>query len=108
MLFRSHISDRIAVMYLGSVVELGLADEIYARPLHPYSRALLAAAPRADPSAGRAHAARLVGDVPSPINKPSGCAFRTRCPIARPDCADAVPPLLLRDGRQVACPYSEI
>jgi oligopeptide/dipeptide ABC transporter ATP-binding protein len=102
-----HISDRIAVMYLGNIVESGPAEEIYHHPVHPYSRALLAAAPRADPSVGRTRRARLGGDVPSPINKPSGCAFRTRCPIARPDCADAVPPLIPRKGREVACPYSE-
>jgi len=102
-----HISNRIAVMYLGHVVELGEADAVYRRPLHPYSRALLAAAPRADPTAARARRTRLVGDVPSPVNKPSGCAFRTRCPIARPECADGVPPLLPRDGRDVACPFSE-
>ena len=100
-----HISDRIAVMYLGSVVETGPAEEIYLHPLHPYSSALLAAAPRPDPSAGRVHRARLGGDVPSPLNKPSGCSFRTRCPIARAACADAVPPLIPRDGREVACPY---
>jgi oligopeptide/dipeptide ABC transporter ATP-binding protein len=102
-----HISDRIAVMYLGNIVEMGEAEEIYHRPMHPYSRALLAAAPRADPESGRARRARLGGDVPSPMNKPSGCAFRTRCPIARPACADAVPPLEPRNGRDVACPFSE-
>jgi oligopeptide/dipeptide ABC transporter ATP-binding protein len=102
-----HISDRIAVMYLGHIVEIGPAAEIYSRPMHPYSKALLAAAPRPNPEAGRQRRARLTGDVPSPMNKPSGCAFRTRCPIARPDCADKVPPLLPRDGREVACPYSE-
>ena len=100
-----HISDRIAVMYLGNIVEIGPAEEIYHHPVHPYSKALLAAAPRADPSVGRARKARLGGDVPSPLNKPSGCAFRTRCPIARPDCALTVPPLAPRDGRDVACPY---
>src|SRR5262249_49799093 len=102
-----HISDRIAVMYLGHIVEIGRAEDIYNRPMHPYSRALLAAAPRADPAAGRQRRARLGGDVPSPVNKPSGCAFRTRCPIARPSCADEVPPLIERAGRQVACPYTE-
>jgi oligopeptide transport system ATP-binding protein len=101
-----HISDRIAVMYLGHIVETGAADDIYSRPLHPYSRALLEAAPRADPALRRRRRGRLGGDVPSPISKPSGCAFRTRCPIARPDCADAVPPLMSREGRDVACPYS--
>ncbi len=103
-----HISDRIAVMYLGHIVEIGDAVSIYTRPMHPYSRALLAAAPRPDPeSSRRASRTKLGGDVPSPMNKPSGCAFRTRCPIARPQCADAVPPLEWREGRNVACPYSE-
>jgi len=102
-----HISNRIAVMYLGHIVETGDADTIYQSPLHPYSRALLASAPRPDPSVRRIRQAKLVGDIPSPINKPSGCPFRTRCPIARESCADAVPPLELRDGRYVACPYSE-
>jgi len=102
-----HISDRIAVMYLGNIMEIGAADDVYSRPVHPYSRALLAAAPRPNPSAARARRVRLGGDVPSPLHKPSGCAFRTRCPIARPECADAVPPLMLRAGRDVACPYSE-
>ena len=102
-----HISNRIAVMYLGHIVETGPAEGIYHHPMHPYSKALLAAAPRPDPAAGRVRLARLGGDVPSPMDKPSGCAFRTRCPIAHPDCADAVPPLLSRKGREVACPYSE-
>jgi oligopeptide transport system ATP-binding protein len=102
-----HISNRIAVMYLGHVVEIGPAADVYARPLHPYSRALLAAAPRPDPNARRTRHAKLAGDLPSPMNKPSGCPFRTRCPIARPACADERPPLLERDGRLVACPYTE-
>ena len=101
-----HISTRIAVMYLGQIVEIGDAATIYERPLHPYSRALLAAAPRPDPNVRRMRA-KLAGDPPSPMNKPSGCPFRTRCPIARPACAEARPPLELRDGRLVACPYSE-
>ncbi len=102
-----HISTRIAVMYLGNIVEMGPAETIYKHPEHPYSRALLAAAPRPDPSVGRARRARLGGDVPSPLQKPSGCAFRTRCPIARPACAEQVPPMLERHGREVACPFSE-
>jgi oligopeptide transport system ATP-binding protein len=101
-----HISNRIAVMYLGQIVEIGDAATVYARPLHPYSRALLAAAPRADPSVLRERT-KLAGDPPSPVNKPSGCPFRTRCPIARPACAETRPALELRDGRLVACPYSE-
>jgi oligopeptide/dipeptide ABC transporter ATP-binding protein len=102
-----HISSRIAVMYLGHIVETGDAETIYRSPLHPYSRALLAAAPRPDPHAARTRQARIAGDIPSPINKPSGCAFRTRCPIAREACAQAIPPLEMREGRLVACPYSE-
>ena len=102
-----HISNRIAVMYLGHIVEMGEAETIYQSPLHPYSRALLASAPRPDPSVRRVRQAKLVGDIPSPINKPSGCPFRTRCPIAKPDCADAVPPLQFRNGRFVACAYAE-
>jgi oligopeptide/dipeptide ABC transporter ATP-binding protein len=102
-----HISDRIFVMYLGHIVEAGPAELIYQRPLHPYSRLLLSAVPRPDPERRRARTNRIERELPSPLNKPSGCPFRTRCPIARPDCADRVPPLELRDGRWVACPYSE-
>jgi oligopeptide/dipeptide ABC transporter ATP-binding protein len=114
-----HISDRIFVMYLGNIVEAGPAEQIYSRPLHPYSRMLLAAVPRPDPDARRTRtvqaepaaprplATQRTEDLPSPLNKPSGCAFRTRCPIARPSCADAPPPLEERDGRLVACPFSE-
>jgi oligopeptide/dipeptide ABC transporter ATP-binding protein len=94
-------------MYLGHIVEIGDSTEIYRRPLHPYTRALLAAAPRPDPLARKAGHARLAGDIPSLLQKPSGCPFRTRCPIARPSCADAPPPLEARDGRLVACPYTE-
>jgi oligopeptide/dipeptide ABC transporter ATP-binding protein len=102
-----HISNRIAVMYLGHIVEIGDGEQIYEQPMHPYSRALLASAPSPDPSARRAHQARLAGDMPSPVNKPSGCAFRTRCSIARETCAQSTPPLEQRKGRLVACPYSE-
>jgi oligopeptide/dipeptide ABC transporter ATP-binding protein len=102
-----HISDRIFVMYLGQIVEAGPAEAIYRNPLHPYSRLLLSAVPRPDPDLRRRRAPRLRDDLPSPLNKPSGCAFRTRCPIAQPSCADQVPPLEERNGRQVACPYAE-
>ena len=102
-----HISNRIFVMYLGSIVEAGPADEVYSRPMHPYSKILLSAVPRPDPDARRARRARLRDDLPSPLHKPSGCGFRTRCPIARPACADATPPLEHKDGRQVACPYTD-
>ena len=102
-----HVSDRILVMYLGKIIEGGAADEIYKRPLHPYSRMLLSSVPRADPDARRAKRETFSGDQPSPLNKPSGCAFRTRCQIARESCAEVSPPLEFRDGRFVACPYSE-
>src|SRR5262245_42865394 len=100
-----HISDRIAVMYLGHIVEIGPAELIYHKPMHPYSRALLSAVPLPDPDAALNRRIRLAGDIPNPIRKPSGCAFRTRCPIAKPSCADQVPPLEFRNGRWVACPW---
>ena len=102
-----HISDRIFVMYLGKIVESGPAEEIYRHPLHPYSKLLLSALPRPNPTVRRERGSGLRGDLPSPLNKPSGCAFRTRCSIARPSCAEETPPLEFRDGRFVACPYSE-
>jgi oligopeptide/dipeptide ABC transporter ATP-binding protein len=100
-----HISNRIAVMYLGDIVEIGPAERIYKSPMHPYSRALLSAVPRPDPEGSREGRIRLTGDVPNPIRKPSGCSFHTRCPIAHPTCKDAVPPLELKDERLVACPW---
>jgi oligopeptide transport system ATP-binding protein len=100
-----HISDRIAVMYLGNIVETGSAEQVYREPQHPYSRALLSAVPRPEPKRSRADRIRLVGDIPTPIRKPSGCAFRTRCPIVRETCRDAIPPLETRHGRLVACPW---
>jgi peptide/nickel transport system ATP-binding protein len=103
-----HVSDRIAVMYLGRVVELGAADELYTGPLHPYTVALLAAIPIPDPDA-QAGRRRLVltGDAPSPVAIPSGCRFHPRCPIARAEpCSTVDPPLAeVAPGRFVACHF---
>jgi oligopeptide/dipeptide ABC transporter ATP-binding protein len=98
-----HISDRVAVMYLGKIVELGGKTPLFAHPAHPYTRALLAAVPSLDP---RRHRVQVVleGDVPSPVNPPSGCRFHTRCRYVMPRCIVEEPPLYpLDDGRVVAC-----
>ena len=100
-----HVSDRIAVMYLGEVVETATAHDIYASPRHPYTQALISAIPLPDPTADRDRIV-LVGDVPSPIDPPSGCRFHTRCRHARDDCRQRKPELdALRDGASVACHY---
>jgi len=103
-----HISDRIAVMYLGAMVELGEAQDVYRRPKHPYTKALLEAVPLPDPRRVKTKDRKLLeGDVPNPIAKPSGCAFRTRCPIARPECAQDSPVFEDKgEGRLVACPFA--
>ncbi|MFC1745453.1 ABC transporter ATP-binding protein [Candidatus Riflebacteria bacterium] len=103
-----HIADRIAVMYLGNMVELAEGEELSKNPCHPYTRALLSAIPIADPKYKKKQRVVLEGDIPSPANKPSGCGFRTRCPIARPECSKAQPPFdEVRPGHFVACPFWE-
>jgi oligopeptide transport system ATP-binding protein len=100
-----HISDRIAVMYLGRIVETAEADELNEHPIHPYTLSLLSAVPIPDPNIARAQKRIILeGDVPSPLNMPSGCAFRTRCRYATERCAQECPTLAeIGPGHRVAC-----
>jgi oligopeptide/dipeptide ABC transporter ATP-binding protein len=94
-------------MYLGKLVEVGGTDAIISRPRHPYTQALRSAVPIATPGMKKQRTI-LQGDVPSPVAPPSGCRFRTRCPIAQPACADAIPPLReIAPGQWVACHFAE-
>ena len=101
----SHIADRIAVMYLGDIVEVADRDELFNNPRHPYTQALISAVPVPDPvEEAQRKPQILVGEIPSPSNKPVGCPFHTRCPIMIPECRDAIPPLReVADGHFVAC-----
>ncbi|HKY14704.1 MAG TPA: oligopeptide/dipeptide ABC transporter ATP-binding protein [Microthrixaceae bacterium] len=101
-----NVSDRVAVMYLGKICEIGGPDELFAHPAHPYTRALISSIPLPDPAASLDHEHRLHGDLPSPLSPPSGCRFRTRCPIAQELCAHTEPQVReVAEGHYVACHF---
>ena len=100
-----YVSDDVGVMYLGQLVEMSEADEIYKNPLHPYTKGLLGSVPIANPKLARQkEKSSIEGDIPSPINPPSGCRFHTRCPYAAPECSQVKPELVdVGGGHKVAC-----
>ena len=100
-----HTADRVCVMFLGRVCEIGPTEAIFRSPRHPYTKFLLDAVPRPDPGLRGEGLGVLPGEIPSPVDPPSGCRFRTRCPYAKEICAQVVPPLQGEDGRQVACHF---
>ncbi|MFP8966222.1 peptide ABC transporter ATP-binding protein [Pokkaliibacter sp. CJK22405] len=97
-----HIADEVMVMYLGRIVEKGSSETLFADPRHPYTRALLSSTPRLDPSK-RIEKVKLIGELPSPLNPPSGCPFHGRCQFANDRCTTEVPPLQTLEGRLIAC-----
>jgi oligopeptide/dipeptide ABC transporter ATP-binding protein len=97
-----HMCDRVAVMYLGRIVEMAESDVLYSTPRHPYTGALLSAVPVPDPDGGTQQRQLLTGDVPSPANPPSACRFHTRCPKAQPKCSEDDPPLERKPGGSIA------
>ena len=112
LLFISHdlraaeyVCRRVEVMYLGHLVEMGLSEDVFSRPAHPYTRGLIAAVPSPDPGVRREHPA-LAGELPSAIPPPSGCAFRTRCPMAEEVCASPPPLVTLGGGHVAACHFA--
>ena len=109
LLIVRHVSDRIAVMYLGRLVEIGRTDDVYEAPMHPYTKCLISAVPIPDPQIARENRRILLtGDIPSPLDTPTGCPFRTRCPYAKEICREAVPAMRqLAPGHFVACHRAE-
>ena len=100
-----YFSDRVAVMYLGKLMEIGMVEDVFQKPMHPYTKALLDSVPEPDPFCIKA-VKPIEGDIPSPVNPPSGCVFRTRCPLALKECAAVVPDLItVKAGHKAACIY---
>jgi oligopeptide transport system ATP-binding protein len=101
-----YISTRVCVMFLGKICEIGDTETIYTHPRHPYTHFLLTSTPKPDPTQRKEDKEILQGELPSPVNPPSGCRFHTRCPFAQPKCSEEEPPLtMLEDGRQCACHF---